>query len=86
MPKKTQKPKRDKQQDKQKRVADEIQVILLKNKMAILPYLDNNELGIVPRVRLIDTTKQETNANDTTDKGEVETDADSDGAVQSEQS
>lgn len=48
---------RDKSQDKQQKVAEQVQVILLKYGMALQPFLDFSPYGVIPRVRLVDTSK-----------------------------
>lgn len=79
------KPKRNKEQDKLKKVSEQIQVILLKNGLGLKPILSYSQDGIVPQVRLIDITKENNVVNDT-NQGEVEESGDKDGTVESEQS
>lgn len=53
--------------DKTMSVAKQIEQILLKNEMALQPYLNFSEHGVVPRVRLV-TVKQENPNGKGTDK------------------
>lgn len=83
MSKKEQKPVRNKKQEKEQKVAEQIQVILLKNNMALQPFLDFSAFGVVPRVRLVDTSKQD-NVEQDTNTGEAGGTEDADGATQPE--
>lgn len=80
---KSQVAKRDKSQEKQRVVAEKIQVILLKYNMALQPFLDFSPMGVVPRVRLVDTSKPD-NVEQTGNQDEVGDNQDSDGATESQ--
>lgn len=83
MSNKQQKPKRDKSQEKQQKIAEQIQVILLKNTMALQPYLDFSQYGVIPRVRLVDTSKQN-NVEQTGNPDEAGDNQEADGTTQPE--
>lgn len=83
MSKNEQKPARNKSQDKQRAVSEKIQVILLKYNMALQPFLDFSPHGVVPRVRLVDTSIQD-NVEQTGDSEETGDNQEPDGATQPE--
>ena len=74
---------RNKQADKSKMVAEKIQVILLKYNMALQPFIDSSPYAIIPRVRLVDTSKQD-NVEQTGDSVEAGDNQEADGATQPE--
>ena len=82
---KKQAPKRDKAQDKMQKVSEKIQVILLKNNMALKPMMSFSPEGIIPQVRLVDTAEANTKENviDKADKGKAGGDEDQDGTSES---
>ena len=58
--------------EKEKKVAEEIQVVLEANGMALQPFIQYSEYGMIPRVRLVVNDVVTEKTNDTgTDSEEV---------------
>jgi len=67
--------------EKEKKVADEIQVVLEANGMALQPFIQYSEYGMIPRVRLVINDAVTTTPDDTgTDSEEVGADTVEDAA------
>ena len=82
----TNKKKETKKEDElMKSVAAEIEVILLKNNLALKPLLSFSQEGIVPQVRLVEVNT-ETNVDNNPNQDEAGESKDTDGAAEPKQS
>lgn len=70
---------------REKEVAEKIEALLLESKMALQPFMQFSEYGVVPRVRLVDIKEKE-NDEQGESEGDSEGAGESDGATEPEQS
>lgn len=71
--------------EKELRVSQKIEAVLLEEKMALQPFLYYSEFGVGPRVRLVEVPNQDTDEQ-VTIEGEAEQSNEPDPAAEPEQS